>query len=91
MGSRSVKRTKDGQSLRTPADYTDEMRKESLRQLHQEDRLLMDFAFVCCLLDIGKQTGYALARTGDLPGAIRMKNIWKVRRLDIKKFLYGEE
>ena len=83
-----IKTVKTG--IRIPGEFTPEIRQEALKQLHDEDRIIIDFLFACVLLDIGKSTGYALARTGDMPGALRLKDTWKVRRADLKKFLYGE-
>jgi hypothetical protein len=76
---------------RSPKDYDEETRKEAMDQLHDESRALIEFIHVCVLLDIARNLGYAMARRGEIPGAIRVGDKWKVRRAELKKFLYGEE
>ena len=76
---------------RSPKDYDKETRKEAMNQLHDESRVLIEFPHVCVLLDVARNLGYAMARRGEMPGAIRVGEKWKVRRIELKTFLYGEE
>jgi len=76
---------------RTPKDFTAEMREESMEQLNDTTRPLIDFIHACVLLDISLPFAYALARQEKIPGAVQLGNSWKIKREVLHKFLYGEQ
>lgn len=85
---------------RSPKDYTDDMRRKAISRLNDETRPLIEFTHACVLLDISRPAAYGIARNGGIPGAVSMevtskagrrKTKWLIRRLELRKFLYGEE
>jgi predicted DNA-binding transcriptional regulator AlpA len=77
--------------MNTPNQYTEELRKEAISQLDDNSRKVIDLKYGLILLDISRVVGYALARKGELPGAVQIGNNWKIRREELRKFLHGEE
>ena len=74
---------------RTPNSYNDEDRKNALKQLNDESRLLMEFRAGCILLDLSVPQGYLMARKEEFPGARQIGEKWKITREVLRNFLYG--
>ena len=74
---------------RTPSAYTDEDRTSAIERLNDEARLVMEIRDASVLLDLAVSTAYILARKGQLPGAFKVGDHWKVNRPMLKDFLYA--
>jgi len=74
---------------RTPSAYTDEDRTSAIEKLHDETRLVMEMRDASIVLDLSVTTAYVLARKGQMPGAFKVGEHWKVNRPILKDFLYA--
>ena len=74
---------------RTPSAYTDEDRTSAIEKLHDETRLVMEMRDASIVLDRSGTTAYVLARHGQMPGAFKVGEHWKVNRPILKDFLYA--